>query len=72
MKHILLSNCVYSFGPGFKTRGLERNELIDAEFKTMTVCSDLVVLTDVRSFEGLFKNLCFSFIADLFTVLFPF
>jgi hypothetical protein len=43
MKHIWLSNCVYSFGPGFKPRGLERNELTDAGFETMTVCSDLLL-----------------------------
>jgi hypothetical protein len=70
MKHIWLSNCVNSFGPGFKTRALERNELTESGFETMTVCSDLVVLTYSHSIEGPFLLPVFYCFVSLLVLLF--
>ncbi len=62
--NISLIESVYNFDPGLKItpRGLMQ-DLIPWP---CVVSSDLVVFTDLHGFEGLFKNLCFSFITDFY------
>ncbi len=60
--NISLIESVYNFDPRLKIT--PRGPMQDLKPLPCVVSSVLVVFTDLNGFEGLFKNLCFSFIAD--------